>query len=161
MEPGFVVLIIAVVGALIAYAIYSSAKRRKELAAWAQANGLSFSRDKVRDMDDRYPEFKCLRRGRSRFAFNVMAGELQGLPVTAFDYHYVTGSGKNQRLRTLSRDVSYLRILAGQFRWPVGYHVEDSRLGWNCGGRPGRQTGVDQYHQRPGEGRCRTIHPVG
>jgi hypothetical protein len=102
MAPGFVVLIIAVIGALIAYSIYAASNRRKELAAWAREHGLSFSREKVRDMDDRYSAFKCLHRGRSRFALNVMAGELQGLPVTAFDYHYVTGSGKNRRVHHFS-----------------------------------------------------------
>jgi len=102
MEPLFIVLIAAVVGAMIAYAIYSSAKRRKELAAWAATRGLSFSREKLRDMDDRYPEFKCLRRGRGRFACNIMAGDLQGLPVRAFDYHYVTGHGKNRRVHHFS-----------------------------------------------------------
>jgi len=107
MEPGFILLAILAVGALIAFAIYSSAKRRKELAAWAQARGLRFSREKVRDMDDRYPEFKCLRRGRSRYAFNVMTGDLQGLPITAFDYHYVTGSGKNRRVSHFSALIAH------------------------------------------------------
>jgi hypothetical protein len=102
MEPGFILLIILVAGAVIAFAIYSSARRRKELAAWAEARGLSFSREKIRDMDDRYPEFKCLRRGRSRYAFNIMRGDLQGMPVTAFDYRYVTGSGKNRRVHHFS-----------------------------------------------------------
>jgi hypothetical protein len=102
MEPGFILLIILVAGAVIAFAIYSSAKRRKELAAWARARGLSFSREKIRGMDDRYPEFKCLRRGRSRYAFNVMTGALRGVPVTAFDYRYVTGSGKNRRVHHFS-----------------------------------------------------------
>lgn len=109
MEPLFIVLIIVVgvpiivvVGALIAYGFHAASRRRKELAAWARARGLSFSQEKIRDMDDRYPELKCLHRGHGRFAFNVMTGELQGLPVKAFDYRYVTGHGKNRRAHRFS-----------------------------------------------------------
>jgi hypothetical protein len=102
MEPAFIVLIVIVAGALIAYALYSAARRRKDLTAWAGRRGLSFSREKVRDMDDRYPQFKCLRRGRSRYALNVMSGTLRGLSVTTFDYRYVTGSGKNRRVHHFS-----------------------------------------------------------
>jgi hypothetical protein len=97
MNPAFVILIILAVAAVIAYAIYAAAQRRKELAAWAAKNGLAFSPGKNRDLDDRFPAFKCLRRGHSRYAYNIMAGKLQGLTVTAFDYHYATGSGKNRR----------------------------------------------------------------
>jgi hypothetical protein len=102
MNPALVVLIILVVGAVIAYAIYTAAQRRKELAAWAAKRGLAFSPQKVRDMDDRFPAYKCLRQGHSRYAHNIMAGEMQGLTVTAFDYHYATGSGKNRRTHHFS-----------------------------------------------------------
>jgi hypothetical protein len=45
--------------------------------------------------------------------------------------------GKNQHLRAISGDVSYLRVLAGQFRRPVWHHDEACRLGRSCGGRQG------------------------
>jgi hypothetical protein len=102
MDPAIIVLIILAIAAVIAYAIYAAAQRRKALAAWAAKNGLAFSPDKIRDMDDRFPVFKCLRRGHSRYAHNMMAGELRGLTVTAFDYHYATGSGKNRRTHRFS-----------------------------------------------------------
>jgi hypothetical protein len=97
VNPAFIVLIVLAVAAVIAYAIHAAAQRRKELAAWAAKNDLAFSPEKVRNMDDRFPAYKCLRRGHSRYAHNIMAGEMQGLTVTAFDYHYATGSGKNRR----------------------------------------------------------------
>jgi hypothetical protein len=65
-------------------------------------------------MDARYPEFSCLQEGHSRYGYNVMRGTwsepgdapLPGgrteLPVCAFDYRYVTGSGKNQQTHTFS-----------------------------------------------------------
>ena len=57
-----------------------------------------------------------------------------------------SGRGKNQRVRAVSGDVSYLRILAGQFRRPVWHHLEACRLGRSRGGRQSREAGVDQHH---------------
>ena len=53
-------------------------------------------------MSDRYPSFKCLRRGHSRWAYNIMRGDRDGRDVTAFDYHYVTGHGKNRQVHNFS-----------------------------------------------------------
>jgi hypothetical protein len=103
MEPGvFIPLIVLVVGGLIALAIYSHYQRRKLLAAWAAEHGLRFDHTKDRSLDERYPGFKCLRRGRRRFAYNRVSGERAGLSMTAFDYHYETGSGKNRRTHNFS-----------------------------------------------------------
>jgi len=95
MEIVVVGVIILVLG-LIAYNFHTAAKRRKELAAWAHSKGLSFHPSKDRGMDDRFDEFKCLRQGHSRYAYNIISGEWAALPITAFDYHYATGSGKNR-----------------------------------------------------------------
>ena len=89
-------IIIVLAVAAIAYSIYASAKRRKELAAWAQSHGLSFQPLKHYGIEERFGQFKCLGRGQSRYAQNIMEGELFGLAMTAFDYHYSTGSGKNR-----------------------------------------------------------------
>ena len=103
MEPGVIIILAVLVGAaVIAIVLYSAAQRRKELAAYATKRGLSFRPDKDRDMDDRYAGFRCLRRGHSRFAHNVMSGELEGMQITAFDYHYATGSGKHRRTHRFS-----------------------------------------------------------
>lgn len=89
-------------GGFIAYAIWDAAQRRKALSAWAARHGLDFSPAKDHGLDDRYPHFSCLRQGHSRYAHNIMKGKLEGLPVTAFDFHYVTGHGKNRRTHRIS-----------------------------------------------------------
>jgi len=93
---GFVVIIIVAVLGLAAYSVYASIKRRKELEAWARSRGMRFDPSRDDRIDDHFPEFKCLRRGSSRYGYNVMTGTYSGLPVTAFDYHYTTGSGKDR-----------------------------------------------------------------
>lgn len=95
MEAIVVLVILAVIAAVV-YGFYAVAQRRKELGAWSRRNGLSFSPSRDRGMDDRFEQFKCLRRGHSRYAYNIMAGALCDLDAIAFDYHYATGSGKNR-----------------------------------------------------------------
>ena len=92
MEP---LIIGAVVLAFIAFAVwgaYAAAQRKKELTAWAQANGLSFSTGRDGSFDDRYGAFDALRRGSNRYAHNIMRGRRDDRPVCAFDYHYETYS---------------------------------------------------------------------
>ncbi len=96
-------IFIVVVGAVgISCAIAAAARRKKELAEWAQLNGLSFDPEKDRGFDDRHPNFKCTTRGNSRYAYNTLGGELEGYPIHAFDYHYATGSGKNRKTHRFS-----------------------------------------------------------
>ncbi|MDP6636440.1 MAG: hypothetical protein QGG42_16185 [Phycisphaerae bacterium] len=102
MEPVFVILVVLLIGAGIAYAIYAAAKRRKLLGQWAQRNSLNFSPGKVYEMDSRFPDFKCLHRGRSRHAFNIITGQLNEREIIAFDYRYTTGSGKNRQTHNFS-----------------------------------------------------------
>lgn len=97
-----IVIVVVVLAFFIAYAIWSAAERRKAMAAWAAEKGLQFSPDKDRNLDDRYRYFRCLHRGHSRHANNIMRGELAGLSITAFDYRYVTGHGKNRRQHNIS-----------------------------------------------------------
>jgi len=99
---GFHVVAILAIGALIAFGIWRGAKRRKDLAAWASGKGLYFRPERDGGFDERYPAFGCLRRGYSRYASNIVEGELNGRRVTAFDYRYVTGSGKDRRTHHFS-----------------------------------------------------------
>lgn len=94
----YVVIIVSVI--LIVQAL--AAQRRKKMAAYAQTQGWSFSPAKDKKMEKRYPAFKCLRRGHSRYAYNIMRGQRDESAVTAFDYHYVTGHGKNRRTHNFS-----------------------------------------------------------
>ena len=76
-------------------------KREKDMRAWGDRNGLKFTK-KDRSMDDEFPQYSCLRHGHSRYAKNILTGAYRGLPICAFDYHYTTGSGKNQHHHSFS-----------------------------------------------------------
>jgi hypothetical protein len=101
--PGIVVvLVVILIVVVIVLGVLSTAKRRKELAAWAASKGMRFDPSHDGEMDDRFSDFKCLQHGRSRYAYNVVSGRCSELSLLAFDYHYVTGSGKNQTTHYLS-----------------------------------------------------------
>jgi hypothetical protein len=90
------VAILGFVVVSIIYGIYASGHRRKELAAWAMSKGLNFTPERDSSFQDRYPSFDCLRKGDSRYAYNIMAGTFAGRELLGCDYHYATGSGKSR-----------------------------------------------------------------
>ena len=98
MQVLTVLFFAAVVGIILLFVHMFSQERRKKLSAYAKSKGLHFSPDKDKKIDTRYSSFKCLRRGHSRYAYNIMRGKLDGRDLTAFDYHYVTGHGKSRRV---------------------------------------------------------------
>ena len=102
MDGLIILLVIGVVSAVIILSILFTMERRKKMAAYAESQGWHFTPDKDKGMSDRYPSFKCLRRGHSRWAYNIMRGDRDGRDVTAFDYHYVTGHGKNRQVHNFS-----------------------------------------------------------
>lgn len=102
MDGLIIFLAIGIAGAVIVFSILFSMERRKKMAAYAESQGWHFTPDKDKGMSDRYPSFKCLRRGHSRWAYNIMRGDRDGRDVTAFDYHYVTGHGKNRQVHNFS-----------------------------------------------------------
>ncbi len=74
--------------------------RLGQLSSLCQEHGLEFSpiwRDS--QMESHYPHFPCLSIGHDRFAYNIMTGDHQGYPFTAFDYHYQTRSRTHSRGR--------------------------------------------------------------
>ncbi|MCK4624199.1 MAG: hypothetical protein KAV00_02735 [Phycisphaerae bacterium] len=73
-----------------------SIRRRGNLSAWAYAKGLTFDALPDDGLADRFSNFKCLRRGMSRYAYNRMAGKWGDLPIMAFDYHYSIGTSENR-----------------------------------------------------------------
>jgi len=90
------VLGVLAIAFVVGIAIWIGQKRRKDLRTWAASKGFAFSPSRDRTFDNRYPEFRCLRRGHSRYAYNISEGTWKTRPVTCFDYHYATGSGKNR-----------------------------------------------------------------
>ena len=102
MHPILFVLIAVVIGIAIVVGLLAAAKRRQAMAVWASGKGLQFSAGKDHSFDNRFAAFKCLRQGNSRYAHNIISGVCDGLEIQAFDYHYVTGSGKNRTTHTFS-----------------------------------------------------------
>ncbi|GAB4313987.1 MAG: hypothetical protein Kow0059_05470 [Candidatus Sumerlaeia bacterium] len=91
MSPSLIIAAFAVfVVGLLVVSILQSIRRRKELAAWAAANGLSFSAAHEYGVEGRHPGFRCLRRGSNRFAYNLLRGTWRSRPFEGFDYHYET-----------------------------------------------------------------------
>jgi len=93
---------IAIIGIVILVVHTFAVQRRKKIEAYAKSQGWTFSQAKDKGMQDRYPRFKCLQRGHSRYAYNIMQGNRDGRNITAFDYHYVTGHGKSRRVHNFS-----------------------------------------------------------
>jgi hypothetical protein len=102
MQVLIVLFFAAVVGIIVLFVHILSLERRKKLSAYAKSKGLHFAPDKDKKIDSRYSSFKCLRRGHSRYAYNIMRGKRDGRDLTAFDYHYVTGHGKSRRVYNFS-----------------------------------------------------------
>ena len=95
MEPLFIIGFVAIFIIVLVVGYISSLKRRQAMAAVAAKLGLRFSPHKNRHMARQYSFLDKLRRGSSRYAYNVLSGGYQGHEVLLFDYHYKTGSGKN------------------------------------------------------------------
>lgn len=98
LVPIFIVLFIG----LAVFGLVQAAKRRKALAAWAAGRGLYYQHGKDRTFGATFPGFKKLNQGHSRYAHNIMTGKWYGMDMVAFDYHYKTGSGKNESTHTFS-----------------------------------------------------------
>ena len=95
--PGvFVPVIIALVIVVIVLGHLRRLRRRKALQAFAAQHGLSFDHSKNRHVDNEFPALKCFHQGHSRYGCNFLKGVWSDRRFLAFDYHYTTGSGKNQ-----------------------------------------------------------------
>ena len=87
----FVGVLVLILG-IAAYGWYAAKKRREAMTAWAAARGLSFDPARRHGVDDAFPAFDCLRRGRNRYAYNTLEGAWGDRRFTGFDYHYETQS---------------------------------------------------------------------
>ena len=95
MEPLIIVGFVALFIVIAVFGYLSSLKRRQAMMTVAAKLGLSFYYRKDRDIPRRYRFLDKLRAGSNRYAFNILSGSYRGNNVTAFDYHYQTGSGKD------------------------------------------------------------------
>jgi hypothetical protein len=95
VEPLIIIGFIAIFIVVLVVGYISSLKRREAMAAVATKLGMQFMPHKDRYMARRYKFLDKLRRGRDRYAYNVLSGRYKEHEVLIFDYHYKTGSGKN------------------------------------------------------------------
>ncbi len=97
--PLLIILFVILVVVMIIVGAVQARRRREELAAWAGAHGLSFERARDKTIDDRWPDFRCLREGSNRYGENIIRGDWGGRALMAFDYHYETYSTDNKGRR--------------------------------------------------------------
>lgn len=97
---GFIVAAVVLLVLLMIFSAMAAARRRQLLETWAAENGLGFAPERRPDLDDRYPEFDCLRRGSSRYGYNLLRGDWRGRDFLGFDYHYATHSTNSKGQRT-------------------------------------------------------------
>jgi hypothetical protein len=109
--PIFILFAILIV-AIGLYSWYAANRREQELLAWAQGHGLSFSKQRSYGLDERYPEFDCLRRGSNRYSFNTVEGTWQERSFLGFDYHYETQS-TDTKGHTQTHDHHFSAIVIG------------------------------------------------
>jgi hypothetical protein len=113
-----VFVVILIIGAVIAGAIFSSMaakKRREEFAVLASQLGLHFSPDDDHDLADEFSFLDKLDQGSNRYAYNIMSGEYQGHQVKVFDYHYETHSRDSKGNRqTHHHYFSFFMLMLGR-----------------------------------------------
>jgi hypothetical protein len=86
--------ILAVAGALVAWAV-AEGRRQRRLLEWAEANGWTYLGKDRTDRPRRYLGFSPFGQGSSRNASNIFRADVDGLDVEVFDYRYTVQSGKN------------------------------------------------------------------
>lgn len=88
------IAVLIVVG--IVYGLIKARQRREALQRLAAELDLTFYSDDPWDLPVRYGHMDLFQSGHSRRASNILAGQVDGREVVAFDYQYTTGSGKNK-----------------------------------------------------------------
>jgi len=122
-NPVFLFVLFGMLAAAgLIYSLHAASQRRKELAAWARSHRLAFEAGKNSSLESRFPNFDCLGRGRSRYGHNLIRGQWKGREFLGFDYHYVTGSGKNRQTHNFSAVVLASEVpLRPLFLRPEGF----------------------------------------
>jgi hypothetical protein len=96
VHPIVIVIIILAIGVIGFLSWQQDKKRREALRLWAQQRGWRLAPLKIKSMHRDYPALKVFQKGHSRYAKNIIKGELNGRPVMMMDYRYTVGHGKNR-----------------------------------------------------------------
>jgi hypothetical protein len=114
--PVVAFLLFAVLFGLVLYASYAiNKKRRQELAAWGERQGLRFSADDPFDIPERFSQFGLMKQGHSHKAMNVLWREGGIGESFIFQYSYITGSGKEQTTHSCCACSWQLPVALGSF----------------------------------------------
>lgn len=86
---------------VIAYLAFQAEKhRRVAFQALAEHTGLRYSPEMNRDLASHFEFLNALGNGSNRYARHVITGEIDGLEVVAFEYHYATHSSSENGRKT-------------------------------------------------------------
>lgn len=99
--PFWLFLLFAVAVGVIAYlALLVEKRRRVAFQAMAEHTGLRYAPETNHELASRFEFLNALGMGTNRFARHVVRGEVDGLEVVAFEYHYETHSSSKKGRRT-------------------------------------------------------------
>ncbi len=132
--PFLIILgIIALFIVLWRLGVAAERKRSEALAAWAEAQGFSFAADACDGAPSGCTGFELLQRGRNRCASNRCSGRIKAGTVVAFDWRYVTGSGKNRTTHRCSAVALLPGVVLGNLRIREEHFFDKlgEMLGWN------------------------------
>lgn len=119
-----IVGVIALVMLIAVLAIRAEKKRSEALAAAATLLGLQFDKKNTpADLADARAALKLFQKGHARHVQNIVGGDYKGIRVRVLEFHYTTGSGKNQ---TRHHNVVALAVLPVQ--WP-GLSIDPENIG--------------------------------
>jgi hypothetical protein len=108
----FFVAVAGIIVAAIVWGILKARERREAMARLAAELGFQYYPDDPWDLAARYAQFDLFGSGHSRRASNILAGKVDGRTALVFDYHYKTGSGKDEMTHSFQAAVLETPILA-------------------------------------------------
>jgi hypothetical protein len=106
MNPLWILGAMVVIAIVVVAVSRAAAKRRREAtAAWAEEHGFQHTGEQV-DAESLQLGLRTLLRGRKPTVCNVLEGQWRGCRVLAFDFRYVTGSGKHRHVHRYTAAVA-------------------------------------------------------
>lgn len=99
--PFWLFFIIAVAAGVVVYLAFLMEKRRRvAFQAMADHTGLRYAPEVDHELASHFEFLNALGTGSNRYAHHVVRGEVDGLEVVAFEYHYETHSSSKNGRRT-------------------------------------------------------------
>ena len=122
----FVVGILGVMTSIWLVSAYFARRRRLALEQLAETLGFSFMANAGHSTLATLPKLTLLQAGRSQQIRNLLMGSTDTTQVMIFDWHYVTGSGKNVQ----NHLITVVAIQSAELRLPLWLCRPESLLDW-------------------------------